>query len=104
MITVSIQTLLSSNLPVGATSISGESGFSGYSGESGFSGIDDDSGQDNITHVETLSGSNSLSNVDLWYRDSDNERKIYFRRLDGNDDLVKIQWVAKMFYSPEYYD
>jgi hypothetical protein len=66
--------------------------------------IADDSGQDNITHVETLSGSDSLSNVDLWYRDSDNERKIYFRRLDGNDDLVKIQWVAKMFYSPEYYD
>jgi hypothetical protein len=21
-----------------------------------------------------------------------------------HDDLVKIQWVAKMFYSPEYYD
>jgi hypothetical protein len=65
-----------------------------------------DAGDENISHIETASGGGDISNVDLWFRDSDegNERQIYFRRLDGESDTVKIQWIAKLFYGNEYYD
>jgi hypothetical protein len=65
-----------------------------------------DDGDYNITHTETSSGSSDLSNVDMWYRDGDlgNERDIFFRRLDGEGDTLKVQWIAKLFYGSEYYD
>jgi hypothetical protein len=36
--------------------------------------------------------------------DNSNERQILAERLDGQDDTIKIQWIAKMFYGTEYYD
>ena len=65
--------------------------------------IANDDGDDNISHTETTSGGSDLQYVDLWHRQND-ERDIYFRRLDGNDDTLKIQWIAKMFYGSEYWD
>jgi hypothetical protein len=67
--------------------------------------IADDDGDDQITHTETRSGSSDLENVDMWYRNPNgNEREIWFRRLDGESDTLKVQWIAKMFYGSEYYD
>lgn len=68
--------------------------------------IADDDGDDNINHTETFSGDDSdLAQVELWYRNPEgNEREIWFRRLDGEADTVKIQWIARMFYGSEYYD
>lgn len=58
-----------------------------------------------ITHTETGSGSSSLSQIDMWYRDNnESERDIYFRRLDNESDTLKVHWIAKMFYGNEYYD
>jgi hypothetical protein len=65
--------------------------------------IADDDGDDLITHTETKSGSSDLENVDMWQRIG-NEREIFFRRLDGEEDSLKIQWIAKMFYGNEFYD
>ncbi len=53
MTTISVQTLLSSNLPVGATGISG---FSGQQGISGFSGTNGTIGTDGATGATGVSG------------------------------------------------
>jgi hypothetical protein len=64
-----------------------------------------DDGDYNITHTETSSGSSNLSNVDMWFRDrNQNEREIYFRRLDNQSDTLKVHWVAKLFFGDETYD
>lgn len=65
--------------------------------------IADDSGDDVITHTETKSGGTNIDNVDMWLRIG-NEREIFFRRLDGEQATLKIQWIAKMFYGNEFYD
>jgi hypothetical protein len=68
--------------------------------------IADDDGDDNITHTETTSGGSSINQIDLWIRNANNsnERQIWAERLDGQQDTIKIQWIAKMFYGTEYYD
>lgn len=67
--------------------------------------IANDSGNNLITHTETKSGSSDLVNIDMWYRNPNgSEREIWFRRLDGLSDTLKIQWIAKMFYGDEYWD
>jgi hypothetical protein len=65
-----------------------------------------DTGRFTISHLESTSGSSNINNVDLWFRDRNNgnEREIYFRRLDGQSDTLKVQWIAKVFYGSEYYD
>ena len=64
--------------------------------------IVDDDGEENITHTEVSSGSDSLENADLWYVTSEGEIK--FRRTDGDSSTLKIQWTAKVFYGSEYYN
>ena len=68
--------------------------------------IADDDGDDNITHTETTSGSSNINQINLWVRNADNsnEKQIWAERLDGQDDTIKIQWIAKLFYGSEYYD
>lgn len=67
--------------------------------------IANDDSDDLITHTETKSGSTDLQYVDMWYRNpSGNEKEIWFRRLDGQADTLKIQWIAKMFYGDEFWD
>lgn len=70
-----------------------------------------DGGDYNVTHSECLSGSNDLANVILWYSeprgDTDNEHRegqLYAYKADGNNDTIKIQWKATMFYGQEYWD
>ena len=63
-----------------------------------------------VTHTETASGSSDLTQLILWdsHRgDSDytsGEGKLYAWRVDGDDDTIKIQWKATMFYGSEFYD
>jgi hypothetical protein len=65
--------------------------------------IVDDSGENHITHTEVSSGSSSsLEADDLWV--VDDEGTISYRRLDGQESTLRIQWTAKVFYSSEYYD
>lgn len=55
----------------------------------------------NITHTEVTGGGSNLSNVDIWYRNTSapyaDQSEIWFRRLDGNHDTVRIHWTAKIF-------
>lgn len=62
-----------------------------------------DDSDDNITHTETSSGGSDLGNIDLWYRGG-NEDEIYARRLDSEDDTIKIHWTSRIFYGTETYD
>ena len=63
-----------------------------------------------VTHTETASGSSDLTQLILWdshRTDSDytsGEGKLYAWRVDGDDDTIKIQWKATMFYGSEFYD
>jgi hypothetical protein len=70
-----------------------------------------DDGDYNVTHSECLSGSNDLVNVILWHSesrgDTNNEHRegqLYAYKADGNNDTIKIQWKATMFYGQEYWD
>jgi hypothetical protein len=65
--------------------------------------IADDTGDYNIQHSETTSGGSDLENVDMWVRQN-SEREIWFQRLDGEEDTLKVQWIAKLFYGSEYWD
>jgi len=64
--------------------------------------IVDDNGEGHITHTEVTSGSSDLEFNDLWF--VDNEGTISYRRLDGQEKTLKIQWTAKVFYGSELYD
>jgi hypothetical protein len=67
--------------------------------------ISRDSGRYTIAHTESKSGSSNIDQADLWYRNEDSsEREIWFRRLDGQNDTLKVQWSAKLFYGNEYWD
>jgi hypothetical protein len=65
--------------------------------------ISRDNGNNTISHTESKSGSSNINQLDIWYRNGD-EREIWFRRLDGRKDTLKVQWIAKIFYGNEYYD
>jgi hypothetical protein len=64
--------------------------------------IVDDNGEEHITHTEVSSGSDDSENDDLWF--VQNEGTISYRRIDGEDKRLRIQWTAKVFYGSEYYD
>jgi hypothetical protein len=66
--------------------------------------ISRDSGDNNVIHTESLSGGNDLTQVDMWYTADNDERELWFRRLDGEADTLKVHWIAKKFYGDEYYD
>ena len=64
----------------------------------------------NVTHTESTSGSSDLTQVSLWrsFQGSDDynsgEGKLYAWRVDGQNDIIKIQWRATMFYGFEFWD
>lgn len=72
--------------------------------------VSNDSGDYHVTHSETSSGSTDLSSLVLWYSyrsEADyisGEGKLYAYRVDGDNDTVKIQWKATMFYGSEFWD
>jgi hypothetical protein len=57
--------------------------------------------QNNITHTEVNSGFFDISNVDIWFRPT-NEREIWARRLDGLSDSIAFHWHGKFFYGIDY--
>ena len=91
---------------------SGSSNFRGavikyhaYTGDATWIGtihIVDDDGEEHITHTEVQSGGEDGENDDLWF--VPNEGEIQYRRLDGDNHTLKIQWTATVFYGSEYYD
>ena len=74
--------------------------------------VANDDGDYNVTHSEVASGGSDVTNVNLWYseRSADDynwnrsEGKLYAYRVDGDDDIIKIQWRATMFYGQEFWD
>lgn len=66
--------------------------------------IANDSGDNTVTHSEVASGASDTAHIKFWGR-TGGEGQLYFYRTDGEDDLnVKIQWTAKVFYGPEFWD
>jgi hypothetical protein len=63
-----------------------------------------DSGDSNVVHTESTSGNSDLQYVDMWHIVDNDERELWFRRLDGEPDTLKVHWIAKKFYGDEYYD
>jgi hypothetical protein len=63
-----------------------------------------DSRNSSVVHTESTSGESNLQYVDMWYRGDSDEREIWFRRLDGMADTLKVHWIARKFYGDEYYD
>jgi hypothetical protein len=79
--------------------------YHAYTGEATWIGtihIVDDDGDENITHTEVSSGSTDSENDDLWV--VTNEGTIRYRRIDGEEKTLKVQWTAKVFYGSETYD
>jgi hypothetical protein len=79
--------------------------YHAYTGDSTWIGtihIVDDDGEEHITHTEVQSGSDDGENDDLWHVTS--EGRIRYRRTDGEDATLKIQWTATVFYGSEYND
>jgi hypothetical protein len=79
--------------------------YHAYTGDATIIGtihIADDDGEENITHTEVSSGSTDGQDDDLWF--VQNEGTISYRRLDGEENTLKIQWTAKVFYGSEYND
>jgi hypothetical protein len=79
--------------------------YHAYTGEATIIGtihIVDDDGEENITHTEVSSGSTDSENDDLWL--VQNEGTISYRRIDGEDKTLKVQWTARIFYGSELYD
>jgi len=79
--------------------------YHAYTGSGTFIGtihIVDDNGEEHITHTEVSSGSDDSENDDLWV--VQNEGTISYRRIDGEDKTLRVQWTAKVFYGSEYYD
>jgi hypothetical protein len=62
---------------------------------------DNDAGEF-VTHTEHMSGDSNMQKMDLWFT-NDNDRRLYFKRTDGNSQNIMIQWTAKIFYGSEYY-
>ena len=62
---------------------------------------DNDAGEF-VTHTEHMSGDSNMQKMDLWFT-NDNDRRLYFKRTDGNSQDIMIQWTAKIFYGSEYY-
>ena len=66
--------------------------------------IADDSNDRTVTHTEVSSGGSDTAQMMFWGR-TGNEGQLFFYRTDGDQDQnVKIQWTAKAFYGPEYWD
>ncbi len=66
--------------------------------------IADDSGDNTVTHSEVASGGNDTAHIKFWGRGG-GEGQLFFYRTDGEEDQnVKIQWTAKVFYGPEIWD
>lgn len=69
-----------------------------------------DGGEYNATHSESTSGSLDLPQVVLWKTyeapedHTSGEGKLYAYRVDGEEDTIKIQWKAIMFYGSEFWD
>ena len=69
-----------------------------------------DAGDYQVTHSEVTSGGSDLAEVNLWrsYRSENDyttgEGKLYASRINGNSDIIKIQWRATMFYGSEFWD
>jgi hypothetical protein len=79
--------------------------YHAYSGEATWIGtihIVDDSGEEHISHTEVGSGSTDAENDDLWL--VQNEGTISYRRIDGENKTLKVQWAARVFYGSEFYD
>jgi hypothetical protein len=66
--------------------------------------IANDSDDNNVTHIETSSGGSDAVSATFWDRSSGNERELSLYRIDGEDELHKIQWTAQMYYATEFYD
>jgi hypothetical protein len=62
----------------------------------------DDTGNSELSHRETLSGSENLEESTLWHMT--NEGQIKFRQDNDQAKTAKIHWSAKVFYGEEYYD
>ncbi len=79
--------------------------YHAYSGEGTIIGtihIVDDSGEGHISHTEVISGSTDSENDDLWL--VQNEGTLSYRRIDGEQKTLKVQWTAKVFYGTEFWD
>ena len=79
--------------------------YHAWTGESTIVGsihIVDDSGEEHISHQEVASGSTDGENDDLWL--VQNEGTISYRRIDGEQKTLKVQWTAKVFYGSEFWD
>jgi hypothetical protein len=79
--------------------------YHAYTGDATWIGtihIVDDDGEEHITHTEVQSGSEDGENDDLWFVPTEGE--IQYRRTDGEDATLKIQWTATVFYGSEYND
>lgn len=74
--------------------------------------VSNDSADFNVTHTESTSGGSNLPEVVLWhsvrnnedYNDNQGEGKLYAYKVDGENDTIKIQWKATMFYGVEFWD
>ena len=74
--------------------------------------VANDDGDYNVTHSEVASGGSDVPNVNLWYSERSvddynwnrSEGKLYAYRIDGDNDIIKIQWRATMFYGQEFWD
>jgi len=76
--------------------------YHAFTGDSTWIGtihIVDDGSEEHITHTEVQSGSSDGENDDLWYVTS--EGRIRYRRTDGDQHTLKIQWTATVFYGSE---
>lgn len=62
---------------------------------------DNDSG-DYATHTEHMSGDSNMQKMSVWFTNG-NDKRLYFKRTDGNTQDIMIQWTAKIFYGSEYY-
>jgi hypothetical protein len=79
--------------------------YHAYTGDATWIGtihIVDDDGEEHITHTEVQSGNEDGENDDLWFVPTEGE--IQYRRTDGEDATLKIQWTATVFYGSEYND
>lgn len=79
--------------------------YHAYTGDATWIGtihIADDNGDNQISHSEVVSGSTTAENDDLWL--VENEGTISYRRIDGENKTLKVQWSATVFYGSELYD
>jgi len=61
--------------------------------------------QDNVTHMESMSGGSDMSQYEFWYAPGYGQLAV--RRVgtdaNNNDNSIMIQWTGKIFYGNEYW-